>query len=45
MTFPAAMAKKERLKTRATKILISIGSRNALDFGRVVALGAATAEA
>ena len=39
MTFPTATAKKERLKAHAT---ISIDSRNALDFGRLVALGAAT---
>ena len=45
MTFLAATAGKERLKTCATKRLISIGSRSAFDFGRLVALGAATAEA
>ena len=44
MTFLAATTEKERLKTRATKILISIGSRNALDFGSGMTFLAATAE-
>ena len=45
MTFPSATVEKERLKMCVTKRLISISSQNALDFGRLVALGAATAEA
>ena len=44
MTFPAAMEKKERLKTCTTKRLISIGSRSALYFRCLATLGAATAE-
>ena len=42
MTFPAATAEKERLKTRAT---ISISSRKYLDFGTINLSAATTAEA
>ena len=42
LTFSAATAEKERLKTRAT---ISIGSRNALDFGTIKLSAAATEKA
>ena len=45
MTFPAATMKKERLKTCATKKLIIIDNRSALDFRQLEGLGAATAEA
>ena len=44
MTFPAATAEKERLKTHATKRLISIGSRSTLYFVCLAALRAATAK-
>ena len=45
MTFPAATVEKERLKTCATKKLIIIDNRSALDFRQLEGLGAATAEA